>query len=110
VIQNIHRLGVLITLVGEADKQEGAVLKFVGFVNPNQEGSGMIHVKSVRCLAMIFIAAASLYAGRAEKPNIIIAMADNMRRVDLGCHGFEIEMPNLYLPPQRHLLFTDVHR
>ncbi|VGO13502.1 Arylsulfatase [Pontiella desulfatans] len=52
----------------------------------------------VKCFLMGAILAAPLFcsvSAAAEKPNIIVIMADDMGFSDLGCYGGEIQTPNI---------------
>jgi arylsulfatase len=48
-------------------------------------------------LAILTLACCGLFAGtlRAERPNFIIILADDLGYSDLGCYGGEIQTPNL---------------
>lgn len=48
-------------------------------------------------------------ASAAEKPNIVIVMADEMGYADLGCYGSEIETPNLDRLAANGLRFTQFY-
>lgn len=58
-------------------------------------------------LAALFLTASFLHA--AEKPNIIIILADDMGWSDLGCYGSEIETPHLDALAQDGLRFTNFY-
>lgn len=45
----------------------------------------------------------------AEKPNILLVMADDMGWTDLGCFGSEIETPNIDALAESGVKFTDFH-
>ena len=45
--------------------------------------------------ALVFVVAISTVGQAADKPNIIVIMADDLGFSDLGCFGGEIETPNL---------------
>ncbi|MEM7148033.1 MAG: arylsulfatase [Verrucomicrobiota bacterium] len=47
--------------------------------------------------------------GRAQSPNIILIMADDMGWSDLGCYGGEIETPNIDRLADEGLLFTQFY-
>ena len=46
-------------------------------------------------LSLIILSCYSLHVVAADKPNIIVIMADDMGFSDLGCYGGEIETPNI---------------
>ena len=45
----------------------------------------------------------------AKRPNIIIAMADDMGWSDIGCYGAEIDTPNLNTLAEGGLRFTQFY-
>ncbi len=49
----------------------------------------------LRRLIMLVSLAISMSASAADRPNIILIMADDLGFSDLGCYGSEIETPNL---------------
>jgi hypothetical protein len=54
--------------------------------------------KLIWALLLLPGSAAGLFApesGRGPKPNILIILSDDMGFSDLGCHGGEIQTPNL---------------
>jgi len=57
-------------------------------------------------LAAFCLLSAPLVAAGAEKPNIILIMADDLGFADLGCYGSEIETPNLDALAAGGLRFT----
>ncbi len=58
-------------------------------------------------LALIVLAASSLAA--AERPNVVLIMADDLGFADLGCYGSEIETPNLDGLAETGLRFTQFY-
>jgi arylsulfatase len=58
-------------------------------------------------LLTAFLALPSLSA--AERPNIVLIIADDMGYSDLGCYGGEIETPNLNALADGGLRFTDYY-
>ena len=62
-----------------------------------------------RCLCLSVIAALPVSAAEAERPNIILIMADDLGFADLGCYGSEIETPNLDGLAARGLRFTQFY-
>ena len=59
------------------------------------------------CLMVFLVLSGHLLA--AEKPNILIILADDMGYSDLGCYGGEIQTPNLDELAQHGLRFTQFH-
>ncbi len=59
----------------------------------------MIHRRVVHFVAAIFaaclFASFSTVAVAAEKPNVLVILADDLGFSDLGCYGGEIKTPNL---------------
>lgn len=51
----------------------------------------------------------SSYGSAAQRPNILLVMADDMGWTDLGSFGSEIETPNLDALAQRGVKFTDFY-
>ena len=50
---------------------------------------------SIRLISCLAIAFASLQAGHAGRPNIVLILADDMGWSDLGCYGSEIPTPSI---------------
>ena len=50
---------------------------------------------SIRLISYLAIAFASLQAGHAGRPNIVLILADDMGWSDLGCYGSEIPTPSI---------------
>ena len=63
--------------------------------------------KSFLIAGWIILFAAPVIA--AEKPNILLVMADDMGWTDLGCFGSEIETPNIDALAESGVKFTDFH-
>jgi len=59
--------------------------------------------------AVWFLLLAPLTTVAAEKPNIILIMADDLGFADLGCYGSEIETPNLDALAAAGLRFTQFY-
>ena len=60
-------------------------------------------------LLIMFLAVLVFPVARAEKPNILIILADDLGFSDLGCYGGEIETPNLDRLAQNGLRFTQFY-
>jgi arylsulfatase len=58
---------------------------------------------------LLAMCSASAATQPAERPNILLVMADDMGWTDLGCFGSEIETPNLDALARRGMQFTDFH-
>ncbi len=64
-------------------------------------------LKKILCIACaIFVCHAS---SAAERPNIVIILADDLGFSDLGCYGSEIDTPHLDALARNGLRFTEVH-
>ncbi len=61
----------------------------------------------LKTLATVLLAAAVLPA--AERPNIVIMMADDMGFSDIGCYGSEIRTPNIDGLARKGLRFTQFY-
>ncbi|MDQ8182666.1 arylsulfatase [Pelagicoccus sp. SDUM812005] len=61
----------------------------------------------IRYLVPIILLAASAVA--AERPNILIVLADDLGYSDLGCYGGEIQTPNLDALAQNGLRYTNFY-
>ena len=62
--------------------------------------------RTVSLIVVLVLAFASFAALAAERPNIILIMADDLGFADLGCYGSEIETPNLDSLAAEGLRFT----
>jgi len=51
--------------------------------------------RAIPVLALSCLLAAAIRGGAAEKPNLLVILADDMGWSDLGCQGSEIATPNL---------------
>jgi arylsulfatase A-like enzyme len=67
----------------------------------------MPRIITIIALFVMTIAGHSLQA--AERPNIILIMADDLGFADLGCYGSEIETPNLDALAANGLRFTEFY-
>ncbi|MFV1966865.1 MAG: arylsulfatase [Pirellulaceae bacterium] len=59
------------------------------------------------CLVVLWLAAPWLHA--AERPNVLLILADDLGFSDLGCYGGEIETPNLDRLAEGGLRFTQFY-
>ena len=59
--------------------------------------------------AVIFIYLCFVSAIRADRPNIVIIMSDDMGYSDIGCYGGEIDTPNLNSLADNGLRFTQFY-
>ena len=57
----------------------------------------------------ILLAGLSLPLTAEERPNIILIMVDDMGWSDIGCHGSEIETPNIDRIAGEGMLFTQFY-
>lgn len=62
-----------------------------------------------RLALFILLATISTDACFAERPNIVVIMADDLGFADLGCYGSEIETPNLDKLAKRGLRFSQFY-
>jgi arylsulfatase A-like enzyme len=64
----------------------------------------------MKSLLILFLGVSAAFAAadapRAEKPNILLIVADDMGFSDLGCYGGEIQTPNLDRLAENGLRFT----
>ena len=51
----------------------------------------------------------AMRANAAERPNILLVMADDLGWTDLGCFGSEVDTPNLDRLAARGVVFSDFH-
>lgn len=58
---------------------------------------------------MVWFGISSGLAGPAERPNIVIILADDLGFSDIGCYGGEIETPNLDRLAANGLRFTQFY-
>ena len=65
--------------------------------------------RTVSLIVVLVLAFASFAALAAERPNIILIMADDLGFADLGCYGSEIETPNLDSLAAEGLRFTQFY-
>lgn len=63
----------------------------------------------LRYLIFVALVASSLNAIAAERPNIVLIMADDLGFADLGCYGSEIETPHLDRLAADGLRFTQFY-
>lgn len=59
--------------------------------------------------AVVFIYLCFVSAVRADRPNIVIIMSDDMGYSDIGCYGGEIDTPNLNSLADNGLRFTQFY-
>ncbi|MEC8043516.1 MAG: arylsulfatase [Verrucomicrobiota bacterium] len=58
---------------------------------------------------IILLCVLFFFANGAERPNIILILADDMGYSDLGCYGGEIETPNLDLLAENGIRYTQAY-
>ena len=64
----------------------------------------------IRFLQLLFVLAlASANGFSAQRPNVLLIMADDMGFSDIGCYGSEIETPNLDKLAGHGLRFTQFY-
>ena len=68
---------------------------------------GLNRTRLWRWLAVV--AVAGLVSARAEKPNIILVLADDLGFSDIGCYGSEIDTPNLDRLGREGVRFTQFY-
>ena len=59
-------------------------------------------------IAFLFLLAQAVFCG-AERPNIVLIMADDMGYSDLGCYGGEIKTPNLDRLAENGIRYTQAY-
>ena len=64
---------------------------------------------SCRLAACTTVMLLATLARAAERPNIVLIMADDMGYSDIGCYGGEIETPSLDAPAEGGLRFTQFY-
>lgn len=62
-----------------------------------------------KTIVLLFIVASTLNIAAAQKPNIILIMADDMGFSDIGCYGGEIRTPNLDKLGKNGIRFTQFY-
>ncbi|NDA69211.1 MAG: arylsulfatase, partial [Verrucomicrobia bacterium] len=60
-------------------------------------------------LPLLFVAALSLPAATAPRPNILLILADDLGFSDLGCYGSSVATPNLDRLAAGGLRFTQFY-
>ena len=60
-------------------------------------------------LARLVLLLATTTASAADKPNIVLIMADDMGYTDIGCYGSEIETPVLDGLAENGVRFTQFY-
>jgi arylsulfatase len=63
----------------------------------------------VGVVAGLLIAAGALIVNSAERPNVVIFLADDLGYSDLGCYGGDIQTPNLDALAKNGLRFTQFY-
>jgi arylsulfatase len=80
--------------------------KVAAFVTAVTKGLNMT-MRTVAILAMVIAVSASVYG--AEKPNILVILADDMGYGDIGAFGSEIKTPNIDKLASQGMSFTNYH-
>ena len=60
-------------------------------------------------IALVILTVTSLSATAADRPNVILIMADDMGFSDIGCYGGEINTPNLDQLASNGLRYTQFY-
>jgi len=63
----------------------------------------------MRLTALLFSILLFISCQKAEKPNIVLILADDLGWSDIGCYGSEIETPNLDRLATQGIRFTQMH-
>ena len=63
----------------------------------------------MKCLALVVLLLVVETTARADRPNMIVVMVDDMGWSDLGCYGGEIRTPNIDLLAANGLRFTSFY-
>ena len=61
------------------------------------------------CLLFVPLGQAEDEKGKADRPNFLLVMADDMGYTDIGCFGGEIPTPNIDRIADRGIRFSDFH-
>ena len=78
---------------------------------PRQTGGSLTWKNRTFAAIITAVACSGLLAGpsEAERPNILLIVADDLGFADLGVHGSEIRTPNIDALADEGLLFTNFH-
>jgi len=74
---------------------------------PRPSGSATLYCHLAAALALACVLWSS--AGAAQRPNVLVILADDLGYSDLGCYGSEIETPNLDGLAKNGLRFTQFY-
>jgi len=66
-------------------------------------------LKGMRIHSLLFLLGLSISSARADRPNVVVIMADDLGFSDIGCYGSEIQTPNLDALAQDGLRFTQFY-
>jgi arylsulfatase len=61
------------------------------------------------CGAFLYVLCSALTALSADRPNVLLILADDLGFSDLGCYGGEIDTPNLDALARNGLRFTQFY-